>query len=80
MQCYHDFFLLISYSKHILRPHIDSVSDHDRLSIGIPMCTNCASQVADFLFCYDRDFMLNQSADSTEAGRDWKLREKNVYH
>ena len=30
--------------------------------VGIPMGTNCAPLIADlFLFCYERDFMLNLS-------------------
>ena len=29
--------------------------------VGIPLATNCAPLVADlFLFCYERDFMLNK--------------------
>ena len=33
--------------------------------IGIPMGTNCAHLVADlFLYCYERDFMLNLSPDT----------------
>lgn len=35
-----------------------------RQIIGIPMGTNCAPLIADlFLFCYERDFMLNLSND-----------------
>ena len=31
---------------------------------SIPMCTNCASLVADlFLFCYERDIMMSLSDD-----------------
>ena len=36
-----------------------------RQVIGIPMGTNCAPLVADlFLYCYERDFMLNLSPDT----------------
>ena len=32
---------------------------------GIPMGNNCPALVTDFfLFCYDRDFMLNHSRDN----------------
>ena len=35
-----------------------------RQTIGIPMGTHCAPLVADlFLYCYERDFMLNLSRD-----------------
>ena len=35
-----------------------------RQIVGIPMGTNCVPLVADlFLFCYERDFMLNTSED-----------------
>ena len=32
-----------------------------RQIVGIPMGTNCAPLVADFLFCYERDFMTSLS-------------------
>ena len=43
-----------------------------RQIVGIPLGTNCAPLVADFvLFCYERDFMLslsdNDQADIIEA-------------
>jgi len=38
-----------------------------RQTVGIPMGTNCAPLVADlFLYCYERDFMLNLSSDSQQ--------------
>ena len=40
-------------------------NDVYRQVIVIPMGTNCAPLVADlFLFCYERDFMLNLSPDN----------------
>ena len=42
-----------------------------RQIVGIPMCTNCAPLLADFFFCYERDFMLslsvNDQSDIIEA-------------
>ena len=32
--------------------------------VGIPMGTNCAPLVADFFFCFERDFMRNLSSDN----------------
>ena len=32
-----------------------------RQIVGIPMGTNCAPLVADFLFCYEREFMTSLS-------------------
>ena len=34
-----------------------------RQIVGIPMGTNCAPLVADFFFCYERDFMTSLSDD-----------------
>ena len=46
-------------------------SKSHRQIVGIPMGTNYAPLVADFLFCYERDFMLslsdNNQADIIEA-------------
>ena len=36
-----------------------------RQIVDIPMVTNCAPPVVDqFLFCYERDFMLSLSGDN----------------
>ena len=35
-----------------------------RQIVGIPMGTSCAPLVADFFFCYERDFMTSFSDDN----------------
>ena len=35
-----------------------------RQIVGIPMGTNCAPLVADFLYCYERDFMYSLNHDN----------------
>ena len=34
-----------------------------REEVGISMCTNCATLVANSLFCYERDFIMSLSDD-----------------